>query len=153
MKKSPVFFLFASLSMAASCAPTVSNRGNLLEPEMIEQLKSGETSREEVIAKIGSPTLISTFDERIWYYAGRQTEQYSFFSPDVIKQQVIEIDFDDKGIVADIKKLDLTQAADASPVDRETPTFGQKNTLLRELIGDFKHPRPDLGNSRRRSGT
>jgi len=153
MKKSPAILVAAALWMAVSCAPTVSNRGNILEPELIEQIKAGETSREEVIAKLGSPTLISTFDEKIWYYAGRQTEQYSFFSPDVIKQQVIEIDFDDKGIVADLKKLDLSQAADASPVDRETPTFGQKNTLLRELIGDFKHPRPDLGKSRRGSGT
>lgn len=52
-----------------------------------------------------------------------------------------------------VKKLDTSQAADASPIDRTTPTYGQENTLIRELIGDFKHARPDLRNQRRGSGT
>ncbi len=142
----------AFLSLIA-CEPTVANRGALLEPELIEQIKAGETTREGVLNKLGSPTTISTFDDKVWYYAGRQTEQYSFFSPDVTKQQVVEIDFDDQGTVTAVKNLDLSKAADASPVDRETPTFGQKNTLLRELIGDIKHPRPDLRGSKRGSGT
>ncbi|MDD4617420.1 MAG: outer membrane protein assembly factor BamE [Alphaproteobacteria bacterium] len=139
----PLFFLI----FAVSCAPTVANRGSMLDQDVFEQIKPGITTREEVASKLGSPTSVSTFDEKIWYYIGRETQQYSFLDPDVIKQQAIEIDFDDTGIVTSVKNLDVTQAADASPVGRETPTFGQKKTFLRELLGDLSHPRPSMGNA------
>jgi outer membrane protein assembly factor BamE (lipoprotein component of BamABCDE complex) len=147
MKKQP-FLLFPVLAALAACAPTVANRGCSLDPELLAQIKPGATTREEVAQKLGTPTSISTFDENVWYYVGRQTEQYSFLSPDVLKQQAIEIDFDDKGVVTAFTNLDLPQAADATPVDRATPTFGQQNTFLRELLGDLSHPRPNLKNQR-----
>jgi outer membrane protein assembly factor BamE (lipoprotein component of BamABCDE complex) len=147
MKKSlsPLFLLFSTL---VACEPTIANRGNILDPDVFAQIKPGETTREDVATKLGTPTTISTVDENTWYYIGRQTEQYSFLSPDVLKQQAIEVDFDDKGVVKAFTNLDLSQAADATPVDRATPTFGQKNTILRELLGDFSHPLPDLKNQR-----
>jgi len=128
------------------------NRGNMLDPDIYAQITLGVTTREEVAKKLGTPTSIGTFDENAWYYIGRETEQYSFLSPNVLKQQAVEIDFDDKGVVTSLTNLDLSQAADASPVDRSTPTYDQKNSFLRELLGDISHPRPDLG-KQRGSGT
>jgi outer membrane protein assembly factor BamE (lipoprotein component of BamABCDE complex) len=141
--KNQLLFLFLLLT---ACAPNVANRGCMLDPESLSQIKPGVTTREEVATKLGTPTSISTFDEKIWYYVGRQTEQYSFLMPEVTQQQAIEIDFNDKGIVTALTNLDLSKAADASPVDRATPTYGQQNTLLRELLGDLSHPRPNMKN-------
>jgi outer membrane protein assembly factor BamE (lipoprotein component of BamABCDE complex) len=145
MKKTHLLLSFA-VTLLSACEPTVASRGNLLDLDMLAEIKPGVTTREQVATKLGTPTAISTFDEKVWYYVGRQTEQYSFLAPEVIKQQAVEIDFDDQGVVKTATNLDLSQAADASPVDRATPTFGQKNTLLRELLGDLSHPRPDLKN-------
>jgi outer membrane protein assembly factor BamE (lipoprotein component of BamABCDE complex) len=152
MKNSRLLLLSAAALLVA-CEPTVANRGNILEPEALAQITPGTTTREEVAQKLGTPTSISTFDEKIWYYVGRQTEQYSFLAPEVLKQQAVEIDFNDKGIVTAAKNLDLSKAADASPVDRATPTFGQEQTIWRELLGDLSHPMPDLKNQTRGSGT
>lgn len=152
MKKRALLFVPLLLALAA-CEPAIANRGSLLDPEVLGQIQPGVTTREEVATRLGTPTSISTFDENVWYYIGRMTEQYSFFSPDVLKQQAIEVDFDQNGVVTEIKNLDLTKAADASPVDRSTPTYGRKNTFLRELLGDFSHARPDLGNRNRGGGT
>jgi len=143
MKKTHLIALCAAALLGA-CEPVVANRGNILDLDTLAQIKPGTTTREEVAAKLGTPTSVSTFDEKVWYYVGRQTEQYSFLSPDIIKQQAVEIDFDDKGIVTSAKKLDVSQAADAEPVERSTPTYGQQNTFLRELLGDLSHPMPDL---------
>lgn len=157
MKNTRILLLSAVAALAATslaaCAPSVANRGNILDPETFAQIKPGSTTREEVATKLGTPTSVSTFDEKVWYYVGRQTEQYSFFTPDVLKQQAVEVDFNDQGVVTAFKNLDLSQAADASPVDRSTPTYGQENTLVRELLGDLSHPRPDLKNQQRGSGT
>ncbi len=144
MKKNPLLFFFL-LFAVSGCAPTIANRGSMLDQDVFAQVKPGETTREEVALKLGSPTSVSTFDENVWYYIGRETQQYSFLSPDVIKQQAVEVDFDDNGVVSAVKTLDLAQATDASPVGRETPTFGQKKTFLRELLGDLSHPRPSMG--------
>ncbi len=147
MKNTRTLLLSVFVALAA-CAPTVANRGNIIDSDTLTQIKPGTTTREEVATKLGTPTSVSTFDEKVWYYVGRQTEQYSFLTPEVLKQQAIEIDFDDKGIVTAAKNLDLSRAADAEPVDRSTPTFGQKNTLLRELLGDLSHPMPSMKNQR-----
>ena len=152
MKKTHLLLLLALGSLAA-CQPTIANRGNILDPDSLAQVKPGETTREEVATKLGTPTTISTFDDKIWYYIGRQTEQYSFFDPKVIKQQAIEVDFNDQGVVAGIKNLDLSHTVDVTPVGKETPTFGQEQTLIRELLGDLSHPRPDLSGVNRGSGT
>jgi len=151
MKKHSLL-LFSLIAAVAACAPTVANRGNMLDPEICAQIKPGVTTREEVALKLGTPTAVSTVDENTWYYVGRETEQYSFFRPEVRQQQALEVNFNDKGIVTKISDLDLSQAADASPVDRATPTFGQKDSILKEIIGDLKHPRPSM-QKQRGSGT
>ena len=142
MKKKHSFLcgLMLLAPLLAACEPTVANRGNLLDPDNLTQIHPGATTREEVATKLGTPTEISTFDEKIWYYVGRQTEQYSFFRPDVIKQQAVEIDFDDKGIVTAVKNLDLSQAADITPVERTTPTYGHDNTILRAVARRSQPP-------------
>ncbi len=146
--KKRCLLLFPLLLALVACEPTLANRGNLLDPDVVSQIKPGETTREQVATKLGTPTAISTFDENVWYYIGQETEQYSFLSPDVLKRQSIEVDFDDKGVVVAVNDLDLSMANDASPVDRATPTFGQKNSILRELIGNLSHPRPNINKSR-----
>jgi len=149
MKKKPLSLLCTfSLVVASLCAcePSIANRGNILDPGALAQITPGTSTREDVATKLGTPTQVSTFDEKVWYYIGRQTEQYSFLSPDVLKQQAVEIDFNDAGIVKSVTNLDLSKAADISPVDRETPTYGRNDTFIRQLLGDLSHPLPDLSN-------
>jgi outer membrane protein assembly factor BamE (lipoprotein component of BamABCDE complex) len=149
MKKTPFTLLcaFSFLTVAlAACEPTIANRGNILDPELLAQITPGASTREDVATKLGTPTHVSTFDEKVWYYVGRQTEQYSFLSPEVLKQQAVEIDFNDAGTVKEVKNLDLSKAGDVTPVDRATPTYGRNDTFIRQLLGDLSHPMPDLKN-------
>jgi outer membrane protein assembly factor BamE (lipoprotein component of BamABCDE complex) len=144
MKKTLPLILSLSAVLVA-CEPVVASRGNILDPDNLAQIQPGSTTREEVATKLGTPTEISTFDDKIWYYVGRETEQYSFLNPKVLKQQAVEIDFNDSGVVTGVHNLDLSKAGDITPVSRTTPTFGHDNTFLRQLLGDLSHPLPDLG--------
>lgn len=138
--KTRAIILTALAFLLAACEPTLASRGNVLDPEKLVELKPGESTREEVATKLGTPTEVSTFDDKTWYYVGRQTEQYSFLDPEVIKQQAIEVNFNDDGVVTSIHKLDLSQAEDIDPVDRSTPTYGRSDTLIRQLLGDVARP-------------
>lgn len=139
----------AAAPLLAACEPTVASRGNMLDPVEVARVKPGVSTREQVAAMLGTPTRVSAFDEKVWYYIGRQTEQYSFFSPEVIKQQAVQVSFDERGVVTDVRDLDVSGAQDVDTVSRETPTFGRKDSLIRELLGDINHPMPSLKNGSR----
>jgi outer membrane protein assembly factor BamE (lipoprotein component of BamABCDE complex) len=147
MNKTRLSILCGSLLLAA-CQPTIASRGNIIDADALAEIKPGTTTREEVATRLGTPTSISTFDDKVWYYVGRETEQYSFLDPEVMKQQAVEIDFDDKGIVTAKNNLDLSKAADVDAEARSTPTYGQQYTIWRELLGDLSHPMPDLSGAK-----
>ena len=152
MKKTHLLLLSAAALLTA-CEPTIANRGNILDRDSLAQIAPGSTTREEVATKLGTPTEISTIDDKIWVYVGRETEQYSFLDPEIIKQQAIEVDFNESGVVTNVRNLDLSQAGDISPVGRETPTYGHDSTFIRQLLGDLSHPLPDLSNNKGKPGT
>lgn len=134
------FLIFGLAALIAGCSPTVASRGNILDPDKLAEVKASTSTREDVATILGTPTTVSPFDDKVWYYVGRQTEQYSFLDPEVINQQAIEVRFDDKGVVTTVTSLDLSQAEEVDPVSRTTPTYGRNDTLLRQLLGDVAHP-------------
>ncbi len=141
MRLNPLFSLLA-IALVTACEPTIANRGNILDPDKMAQIKPGTSTREDVANQLGTPTEVSTFDDKTWYYVGRQTQQYSFLDPDVIKQKAVAVHFDDQGVVTAINDLDVSAAQDITPVDRATPTFGNDHTLIQQMLGNLAHPVP-----------
>jgi outer membrane protein assembly factor BamE (lipoprotein component of BamABCDE complex) len=138
--KAHSFLILGMAALLAACEPTIANRGNILDPDRLAEIKAGTSTREDVATKLGTPTEVSTFDDKTWYYVGRQTKQYSFLDPEVVKQQAIEVKFDDKGTVTAINQLDLSKSQDIAMAPGATPTYGRSDTLLKQLLGDVAHP-------------
>lgn len=133
----------------AACAPKIAHRGQLIEPDKLAEVKVGTSNREDVATKLGSPTQVGTFNENLWYYYGRQTEQYSFLDPEIVEQQAIEIRFDDAGTVTAVTKLDTSKARnDISPVERQTPTYGHETSIIEDLVGNLGHPGMPMKNQK-----
>lgn len=139
--------LFAAAVLLAACQANVQVRGNLPDPEVLAEVRSGVHGREEVAGILGSPSSASTFKDNVWYYIGQRVEQgVSFLRPDVVEQKVIEVTFDETGVVESLKTYDLADARDVDPVDRETPTEGRDLTLLQQLFGNIgRFPTDALG--------
>ncbi|MCL2469646.1 MAG: outer membrane protein assembly factor BamE [Alphaproteobacteria bacterium] len=134
-----VFPLF--LLLLAACAPTVANRGTIIDPEKLAQLTIGQSSREEVIQILGSPTQVATFDENTWYYFGCSTKQYSFLNPEITAQSAVSLQFDEAGILASIHTYEEGNAKKIAPVARRTPTYGRETTVFEQLLGNLGRPR------------
>jgi outer membrane protein assembly factor BamE (lipoprotein component of BamABCDE complex) len=122
--------------LAGGCTAKVANRGTFLDPDKVAEIKVGQSTREDVATKLGSPTEVSTFDEKIWYYFGRTTEQMAFWDPDVVRQEAYEVRFNDEGTVVAFAKLDPTASRDVDPVTRATPTYGHDMTFMEQLVGN-----------------
>lgn len=129
------FLLVAGLAVAG-CAPTLANRGTLLDPEKLATIKPGST-RDNVVTALGSPSSRGSFDENVWYYIGRRTKQTAFLDPDVTEQQIVTIRFTEDGLVKTIEKTGVEAAQDVAAAGGETATFGTETSWFQDLFGNI----------------
>ena len=131
-----VVVLVAAASLAG-CAPTVDQRGNLPEPDKLAQIRPGQTTRDEVVKILGTPSSTGIFDEKNWYYISRRTKQVAFLDPDVLDQQVFIVNFDDKGVVRGIDHKELKDGREIEPAPGATPAPGRELTFVEQVLGNI----------------
>ncbi|OHC74510.1 MAG: hypothetical protein A3G18_11560 [Rhodospirillales bacterium RIFCSPLOWO2_12_FULL_58_28] len=121
----------------SACGSRIDSRGNLLDPDLLTEIKVGQHTREQIAEMLGSPSSVATFDKETWYYISNRTETIAFFEPEVRERQVLVLRFDDKGVLHDVKTLGLGDSRIIQPVDRETPTAGNTMGLIDGVIANF----------------
>ena len=129
--------LALALSVLAACAPRIDQRGNRPDEDQVVLINPGVDDKNRVAELIGTPSSISTFDDRTWYYISRRTETTAFFEPDVMDQQVLAISFDDQGVVENMRVYGQEDGQTIAYVDRVTPTEGNEMTILQQLLGNL----------------
>ena len=130
-------FALAIAGMVLSCAPRIDNHGNEIDLDNVVEIEPGKTRKTRVSALLGAPSSTSDFGEDTWFYIGATTKTVAFFQPELINRKVVYISFDQDGVVASIGKLSENDGRKIEIVDRETPTAGQRITLLQQLIGNI----------------
>jgi outer membrane protein assembly factor BamE (lipoprotein component of BamABCDE complex) len=125
------------LSLAAGCESRQNTRGNLPTKGQIALITPGVHGREDVRTVLGAPSVVSTFDENIWYYIGRRTTQYAFFKRSVLEQQVLIVRFAPEGPVNRISRLEKSDGREVELVERETPSAGRELGLFEQLFGNI----------------
>jgi outer membrane protein assembly factor BamE (lipoprotein component of BamABCDE complex) len=130
--------LAAPLALAAAgCAERVDVRGNLPDVEEIAAIQPGVSGRDDVVRLLGTPSTLSTFQDRTWYYIGQRQETTAFFKPDVTDRSVLIVTFAPDGLVEETRLNTIEDAQDVALVQRETPTEGRELTVLQQLIGNL----------------
>ena len=125
--------LLAASLVAAACNPITDNLGNRALKDNVEQIQAGRTTKNEVVRLLGSPSNVAAFDANTWYYISARQVQYAFLKPKTMEQQVLQIRFDESGVVREVKQLGLEDAKETTYVSRVTPTRGGEPGLLRSL--------------------
>ena len=129
--------LGAALLALAACSVPVDQRGNLPDPDKLSQILPGTTDKATVTQLLGSPSSVAAFDGDTWYYISQKTKSVAFFKPEKLDQQVLAIDFDDKGIVRDLRHRDMADGETIVPNPNATPAPGREFSFLEQLIGNF----------------
>ena len=121
------------------CTRVQDVRGYVPDEELLADLQPGQQSRDQVVAMLGSPSSVATFETKsdTWYYITTRTEHFAFFDDEIIDQRVIAIDFDDAGRVKQVRRFDLDDAREVEPVERETPTRGKELGFFEQLFGNI----------------
>ncbi len=119
-----------------SCATTVP-RGHLKEDESLAAIKIGVTTRDEVQKLLGSPSSESTFGPATWYYVSSIHQTRSILPVKVIDQHVIEIAFNDGGVVTALRQYALADGKEVEIASDTTPTEGQKLGFFEQILSNL----------------
>ncbi|MGB8275976.1 MAG: outer membrane protein assembly factor BamE [Alphaproteobacteria bacterium] len=126
----------------AGCEPMIHTDGIIPDPIKLASIQPGQQSEDDVRKLIGSPASVSMFGEETWYYISKRTRTVAFFEPDILDQKVVEISFDQAGLVNGMRQYTVTDANDISPVGRTTPTKGKVLTIWDQMLGNLNRYAP-----------
>jgi len=132
--------------LASACGPKVDNGGYVREEGFKDKVVVGTSSKEDVRTNLGSPSAQSSFGDETWYYVTDRKEAYAFFKPEVVQQDVMEINFDSTGHVSKISNYTKSDSEDFSIATRATPTEGHTMGFMEQILGNigrFNHPSND----------
>jgi outer membrane protein assembly factor BamE (lipoprotein component of BamABCDE complex) len=140
--------VLASLGLAVAlgaCEPPVKVRGHMPDKETIAQIRPGQDGRSDVVNLLGSPSSVSSFRDKTWYYIGSREQKLAFFKPDVLERNVFAVTFDEGDTVESTRLYTLADANNIDPVDRITPSPGRDLTILQQLLGNLGRFNTDGG--------
>ncbi|MHA1558943.1 MAG: outer membrane protein assembly factor BamE domain-containing protein [Alphaproteobacteria bacterium] len=118
------------------CSPTIDYRGFDFKIAQQKPIKIAADTKETVMKKWGSPSLISESEpHQRWYYIYKKTSRLSFFEPKTLEQKVIIITFDSKDIV---RTVDYRKGEEmVNVLAKITKTKGYESSLMRDIFGNF----------------
>jgi outer membrane protein assembly factor BamE (lipoprotein component of BamABCDE complex) len=125
------------LSSCSWLMPPPQVRGNKVDPESLKELVPGTSTKADVSAVIGSPTARDTFDENTWLYISELTQQRIGRTLGEIDQNVVVLNFDQRGVLNTIKTLDKSDALPVTVIARTTPSPGTEASFMQQLLGNI----------------
>jgi outer membrane protein assembly factor BamE (lipoprotein component of BamABCDE complex) len=128
------FFPLAAIALLVACAPVISQRGYLPDPDSEAAIKAGTDTKTSVQSRLGYASTTATFSGDSWYYISATEKQVAFFTPTVLRRQVLAVYFDKGNKVTDVRHYTLKDGHIIAFEARETPARGRETTFLQELL-------------------
>ncbi len=119
----------------AACQARISTRGNTPDANALSSIRAGAHTRDDVAEIIGSPSTVTLFGDRVWYYISEKVEKRTFKEPKVTDRKIIAVDFDARGLVENIRQYDMRHGKIVKMVARKTPTPGKEPSTIEKIFG------------------
>ena len=120
----------------SACSPITSYSGFQAIDAQPKDVTIGTDTKSTVRAKLGSPSVQSTFDPNVWFYVNQVKERVAFRRPQVTARNVTAITFNkDSELVETVNVYTLKDGKVIAFNNRETPTRGREMTVLEQLLG------------------
>jgi outer membrane protein assembly factor BamE (lipoprotein component of BamABCDE complex) len=139
MSRNAALAVLAAVTLAgglSACSPITSYSGFQAIDSDPKDVAVGTDTKSTVRAKLGSPSVQSTFDPNVWFYVNQVKERIAFRKPKVTQRNVTAIVFNkDTEMVETVNVYTLKDGKVIAFNDRETPTRGREMTVLEQLLG------------------
>ncbi|MBI1362800.1 MAG: outer membrane protein assembly factor BamE [Proteobacteria bacterium] len=120
--------------MLSACAETLTTHGQVIRESQLQELKVGQTTREDVMVNLGSPSSKAVFDEDRWIYITSLTKSEPLKPNQLEERTVITLTFNKEGV---LQGMDVRNKNDGKPIvlnNRVTPTQGQSLGIVDQLM-------------------
>ena len=105
-----------------------------------DQIILSKTNKNDVRKLIGPPSSVSKFDD-VWFYIERKKTNRSLFklgTKKITSNNIIILEFDNKGLVFDKKLLDLNDMNDIEIVEEKTEKKFDQDNLIYNILSTLR---------------
>lgn len=135
--KTHLLALALSAATLVACAPTVNTHGNIILPSRLAEIKPNETTQDDVVQLLGTPSTRSNFDANVWYYVTSTTQTSALKGTRVTGRKVVAVTFNPSGTVTGVKQLAENEGLALQPDPTTTRTQGQALGIVEQLMGNI----------------
>ena len=132
-----VFATCLLLLIATACSSSQHERGYVFSKQSLAYVKEGESTKQDVLRALGSPSSMSNFEVERWHYVSKSTEVTSVLDPEITEQRTVSIEFDADGIVKKVENRSKDDLREVDIVERETESEGNSVSAIEQLLGNF----------------
>ncbi len=150
MAKYKILTACAAILALNACQATRNFHGYIPDQVQPTDIAPSIDTRSTVIARLGTPSTTSVFNDDLWIYMSATREQLTYHRPKVKSRQIVAIQFDDQDQVTDVLTYDLDDGRVIDFVSRETPTRGRELGILEQLFGTIGRLPTGIGDAQNR---
>ena len=106
-----------------------------------QKLILSKTNKNDIISLLGPPSTTGTFDNDLWIYVEMEKSNTSLFTlgnKKIIKNNVLILEIDDKGLLAKKDFLNIDKMNDIKFTEVTTSNIYKKNTFVYEFLSSMR---------------
>jgi outer membrane protein assembly factor BamE (lipoprotein component of BamABCDE complex) len=149
---SKALVIITAVFIVSSCSKDTENWGYVSKFSNINEVVPSQSTREDVQAKLGSPTSKSVYGKEKWFYIGSEVTKESFFDPKVLNHEVYTIVFNNDGVVESITKRGKDDMNEVALSNEITVTEGNEITVAQQFLGNLGKFNKDGATGGKRGG-
>jgi len=123
--------------LGAGCAPTVQVHGYVPSEADLSRIRPGFDDAGSVEEILGRPSSNGILRDSAWYYVQSTVENFTWHAPEVIDRKVIAVNFNQSGVVTDVKRYGLRDGRVIDLETRTTETGGREMSMVEQLFGNL----------------
>jgi outer membrane protein assembly factor BamE (lipoprotein component of BamABCDE complex) len=131
-------------ALMAGCAATRDFHGYVPDQALATDVQPAVDTRSTVLARLGTPSTTSIFNDDLWVYMSSTRELLTFYYPKVVAREIVAIQFDEDDVVSDVLVYDVNDGRTLAYNSRVTPTRGRELGILEQLFGTIGNLRNQL---------
>ena len=119
-----------------------------------EKLIVNKTNKNDILEILGSPSTKSTFDNDVWIYIERKSDNsalLTFGKEKMIVNNVLLLEINNKGMLKKKEFLDINNMLDVKFTEQTTSDLYKKNTFVYDFLSSLRQKINDpLGKRKRK---
>ena len=153
MRKLFIFIIISLFIEACTLKKVENHHGVHFLNKKQEKLTVNQSNKNDIFKLLGSPSTKSTFDNDLWIYIERKTDNSSiakFGSERIIVNNVLLLEINNMGLLEKKEFLNLTNMQELNFAEHTTENQYNKNTFVYDFLSSMRQKINDPTGKRKR---